>query len=519
MTHISAALRFVLFFAFLTAPVFAQDVRLTSRDGGVAIEGRLLDFTGEFFRVDTVYGELTLDGANLVCDGDGCPPAADLVKEYTVSGASAGVKILMPALVEAFAARNGYSVGRDITDEAHFSYQLTEGEAEAIVARFVFRVSNSGEGFADLLARETDMAVMFREITPAEEGLAEGAGLGALSEISLSRIIALDALVPVVSPRNRIDGIGLSQLAEVYAGRIRNWVELSGADGAITLHLREQTSGLSQAFKRRVMDTNGLSLSENIVRHQSNAALVDAVAADPNALGLTAYSATGGARTVPVVGACGLRSVASVRTIKTEDYPLTAPYFIYTPKQRVPRVIREFRKYVQSPAAQLVVRRAGLVDQATARITIDQQGERLLRAILAAGLETRLDELQRMGAVFRNAERLTLTFRFQDGSAELDAQSRSNIALLSEAIRRDAFAGKTLSFLGFSDGRGSAVENRTLSERRAEAVVTALRSTLGAGDLSRLSIKTLGFGEALPMACDEDNWGQSVNRRVEVWQN
>lgn len=51
----------------------AQDVVLTSRDGAIELSGTLLGFNGEFYRVDTVYGELTVDGSGVTCDGPGCP--------------------------------------------------------------------------------------------------------------------------------------------------------------------------------------------------------------------------------------------------------------------------------------------------------------------------------------------------------------------------------------------------------------------------------------------------------------
>lgn len=43
----------------------AQDVVLTSRDGAIELSGTLLGFNGEFYRVDTVYGELTVDGSGV----------------------------------------------------------------------------------------------------------------------------------------------------------------------------------------------------------------------------------------------------------------------------------------------------------------------------------------------------------------------------------------------------------------------------------------------------------------------
>jgi phosphate transport system substrate-binding protein len=30
-------------------------------------------------------------------------------------------------------------------------------------------------------------------------------------------------------------------------------------------------------------------------------------------------------------------------------------------------------------------------------------------------------------------------------------------------------------------------------------------------------LRAEAYGEALPMACDDSDWGRRVNRRVEVW--
>ena len=57
----------------------AQDVVLTSRDGAIELSGTLLGFNGEFYRVDTVYGELTVDGSGVTCDGPRCPSLTDYI--------------------------------------------------------------------------------------------------------------------------------------------------------------------------------------------------------------------------------------------------------------------------------------------------------------------------------------------------------------------------------------------------------------------------------------------------------
>ena len=98
---------------FTAGTLAAQDVALTSRDGSVEISGTMLGFDGEFYRVDTDYGELTVDSSGVSCTGPGCPNLEDIVAEVRLSGSATMGAVLMPALTDAFAERQGYSVGRE----------------------------------------------------------------------------------------------------------------------------------------------------------------------------------------------------------------------------------------------------------------------------------------------------------------------------------------------------------------------------------------------------------------------
>jgi phosphate transport system substrate-binding protein len=69
---------------------------------------------------------------------------------------------------------------------------------------------------------------------------------------------------------------------------------------------------------------------------------------------------------------------------------------------------------------------------------------------------------------------------------------------------------------GFSDGSGAAEANLALSVDRAAKVAQEL--AVIAPDLSPAQMPVVeGFGEALPMACDETAIGRQLNRRVELW--
>jgi phosphate transport system substrate-binding protein len=71
--------------------------------------------------------------------------------------------------------------------------------------------------------------------------------------------------------------------------------------------------------------------------------------------------------------------------------------------------------------------------------------------------------------------------------------------------------------VGFSDGQGPAPKNKGIALQRAKAVKQALENAAETANFNRINIEVDAFGEALPMACDDSEWGRQANRRVEVW--
>ena len=517
-----ALLRAAVFAALFLASALpdsarAQDITLTSPDGAVEISGTLLGFDGEFYRVETRFGELTIDGSGVLCDGPGCPNLSEYVAELALSGSSSMAEVLLPALIEGFALRKGLQTARSNLAGGDFEYLLRYPDGLKPAGRFSFRISTTDEGFADLLANEADVVMAQREIRPGERKRAYEAGLGDMTDVRRSRVLALDAMVPVVAPDNTVRTISLPQLADVIAGRISNWADLGGPDAPISVYLPETGSGLSQAVEDRLLAPVSLEFGPEIRRYDRGSALSRAIVTDPFALGIVSYAGVGTARALTLTGPCSYRLSASRRSIKTEDYPLTSPMFLYLPARRLPQLAREFLAYARSPAAQIVIRRAGFVDQAPEQIRTNAQGDRLANAIQGAGPELKLEELQRLVATMKPMARLTTSFRFEAGSTRPDAQSRANIRQLARALEVGTYDARRLLFVGFSDGEGAAGGNRRIAMKRAQTVRDAVLAAAETVDLDRVEIGVEAFGEALPMACDDSAWGRQVNRRVEVW--
>lgn len=480
--------------SFPVAGFAAGPVALTTLDGGLRIEGELLSFDGAFFRIETDFGPLTLDGGDVTCEGSGCPDPELLVARAKVGGPEDMIHRLMPPLLESFAEREGLGYRRIFTSDESVTWELFRPTDGSLLARIEGQVGTEEQALTQLASRDADLSLGRKE---GSDGVDQD-------------VIALDALVPVVSVENPRAVITLEQFRRLLTGRIGNWSDLDGEDLGVNLHLPEGPE--PQRSLARVFGWIRLAKAQ---RHSDTKELARAVADDAAALGLVPLSRIG--NTVPLVvsGSCGLASPATRTSVKSEDYPLTQPLFLHRNGARQPRLIRDFIAYARSHEAQPVIRATGFVDQGIGRIAFDRQGDRLANAVISAGSDQdRMQDVQRMVATLMEGQRLTLTFRFRDGSSDLDAQSTSNIRRLSDAVGRGDFEGKELLFVGFTDGEGPSDGNMRLSLRRAQSVRRAVAAFVGD---SGVPLEADGFGEILPMACDDTAWGRQVNRRVEVW--
>jgi len=501
----------------LASGIAAQDITLTSHDGKVEITGNLLGYDGEFYRVETQFGALTVDGSGVTCAGPACPNLTDYVAEIRFSGASVMAESLLPSLIVGFALQEGLIATPERVGPDSFLYALHQPDRLTPLARFYFQVGNTQQGLADLTDNTADIAMALREIRDPENEAARAAGLGDLTHARRSRVLALDAMVAVVARDNLLKQISPEDLARVLSGAVSNWSELGGPDAPIAVHVPDPGSGLAQAIEDKLLSPADTTISDAAIRHRRNSDLLKAVERDSLALGISSRATAGTLRALPLSGGCGHALAATRQAIKTEDYPLTAPMFLYLPDRRLPRIARQFLAYTQSSAAQSAIRKAEFVDQEPETLRIGLQGDRLANAILTGGSEVGLEKVQQMVKTLQPMSRLSLSFRFETGSSRPDAQSRANILQLAQSLETGTLDISKLVFAGFSDGDGSASTNERIALRRAQTVRNAVLAAVETSLPDSVEIAVEGFGEAMPMACDDTEWGRKINRRVEVW--
>ena len=107
--------------------------------------------------------------------------------------------------------------------------------------------------------------------------------------------------------------------------------------------------------------------------------------------------------------------------------------------------------------------------------------------------------------------RLDSAILFDTAKYNLKPAAREAIQAVSELIA--AYPNATVRVLGYTDSVGEDAYNLKLSEDRAASVKNAL---VALGPPKGVVFETKGFGEADPVASNDNEAGRALNRRVEV---
>jgi phosphate transport system substrate-binding protein len=248
-------------------------------------------------------------------------------------------------------------------------------------------------GSMDMAPLVVELAQAFRESSPLVtvevEGLGTAFGLEALrsgqAEIALASwlpqsgeaggkgqrlepnwratAIARDGLAIVVHPDNPLDGLGLLQLQDLFSGHVYEWTAVAtvpGSDmlsqlGEIQPVSREEGSGAREAFEALVME--GQRVTPRAVLHLSPEAVVEYVAATPNAVGYVSMAYT--QPNVKVLKIEGL--LPTPETTARGAYPLSRELWLVA-AEPVSKAAQDFVDFALGPAGQQIVgRRYGRV--------------------------------------------------------------------------------------------------------------------------------------------------------------
>jgi phosphate transport system substrate-binding protein len=222
-------------------------------------------------------------------------------------------------------------------------------------SRIELRAASSREAIRALFAAECDLAVISRELEPAERGAASRGGL----ELIGYRF-ARDAVAMVVHPSNPVQNMALNEVRGIYEGRLTRWSEVGGRAAGVEPVVQEPEADLTEFFVQQVM--SGEPIRARSVYGTSDSAVVAAVSRRPDALGYVSLAwADRGARALRLASLPGLpyRS-PDLEAVYKGDYPLTRFLNLYA-RSNGPRLANGFITFVTSREGQKIVHDSGLV--------------------------------------------------------------------------------------------------------------------------------------------------------------
>jgi len=427
-------------------------------------------------------------------------------ENLTISGSRTLGELIVRPLLETYAqfggATNPIWTQRGSSSERGFQAQFGAGQS------FSASLSLKGtlSGIDDLAKGNAQIAMLERRMTKAEAQRVAAAGLGDPLASGNEAIIGASAVVAVVHPSNPVKALTFAQAAGIFSGRIRNWNEVGGPNRRIQVLAPMPGSTLLDVAKDNLGDPFDILASAR--RTGTSLETADLVSADPASIGLAHTDYRGNTVALALTSGCGLTFEPTAFNIESETYPLWSRLFLYSTNTAT-RQSRDFLAFAQTPAAQRVLHDRGL-GGLTPNVA-NRGAIKFDRTQAAKFPDASSRFLDIVAAFVAGAARVTVTFRFEPGSNELDGRAVADLDRLADFVKGGTLGGRTVALVGYSENTGNFTADVAQSKARAVGVSELLQK-------KGLTVERLfGFGPLLPVACDGAASSLQRNRRVEVW--
>jgi phosphate transport system substrate-binding protein len=420
-------------------------------------------------------------------------PVPDQGPALRIQGSNTIGAALGPALVKGMLEHQGlqavHSEPGDGANEQRVIGKTRQGKTVTVEVA----AHGSSTGFSALKKSYADLAASSRPIKDSE--LVDLEPLGDLKSPETEQVIAIDGLAIILNPHNPLNTLNTEQLAQIFNGEISHWEDVGGVGGAIHLYARDDQSGTYDTFKELVLNRRGKPLAATATRFESSEALSDAVSHDPQGIGFIGLPYVRQAKALAIVDGDSQPMLPVTSLIATEDYPLSRRLYFYLPPSNRNPWAKALVDFTQSGKGQAIVAANGFIAQQVQAIAVEP------RASMPEDYQT----------IVRDAQRLSVNFRFEEGSASLDNKARQDLQRVVAYIKSHGKLDKQVTLVGFGDAKNDPQRAALLSKLRAMAV---RRELVKSGVVLR---DICGFGAQMPVAANTADEGRIKNRRVEVW--
>ncbi len=487
-------------------------VELQSRDGSTTLVGELVSVENGFYILKTEIGELRISIASAVCVGDRCPAQSESVGFAIHVASSLGLSFASE-MIRSYAESTGAEVEQLESEDPNRQIVKLSRTGPSQGTEIVYYTDYSG--FLAMANGEAQLALSDHRIGREVENIISGPAIERIRSAEFESNVAMDGIIVAVNPSNPVRNLSSEEINQIFTGEISNWLELGGGNVPISIFALSQDHIRGSIFAQRMLGQSG-ELARNVSLLNSDNEVLAGVQSERGAIGFLSRASARRVKPVTIREGCGLLTAPSTFQIKIDGYPLTYPVYLYRRPGIIHPEAETFFDWMTGYQAQPAIRSAGYIDREPERMRLEDMGMMLIHT---AAVEPDFSPAQYgdMLRELRDAERLSLTFRFQSGSSDLDERSLLDLEELGRRMEAGEFIGFELLIVGFADAIGPQAENTRLAADRAQSVRNILTRAVSAETTSRLRLRTLSYGELLPVACNQDVSGRERNRRVEIW--
>jgi phosphate transport system substrate-binding protein len=213
------------------------------------------------------------------------------------------------------------------------------GQTEGAPA-FDIAATGTSEGIDDLLSGKADISMASRPLSEEEVAAARDKGL-AVRETTVARM----GIAVIVNHANPVSSIGVSRVAEIFAGEVLSWKAVGGPDEPIVV-VRKDSGWSPDFFRRRIMGDK--EFVDESVMVDSKEGVVAEVSNRPWSIGVT-----GMPEAIPALDRISLIRLDSDTSDEDSTYALSRPLFFFTTKDSSP--VRNFLDFVVGEKAQEMI--------------------------------------------------------------------------------------------------------------------------------------------------------------------
>lgn len=179
--------------------------------------------------------------------------------------------------------------------------------------------SGSGNGVKSLMNDACNIANLSRFMKVSEFKSCVEKGV-----LPVAHVVAYDGLAVIVNPQNKVNALSISQISDIYQGKITNWKQLGGEDSKIVIVSRDTNSGTYETFNELVLLKKPVTKDAEYVGSNGQARTrVNSTKGAIAYVGLGFVDAS-----VKPLSVDGI--LPSAKNISTGLYPISRPLFMFT---------------------------------------------------------------------------------------------------------------------------------------------------------------------------------------------